>query len=447
MAQATALIDGNNFYASCEQSLDPALIGRPVVVLSNNDGCIVARSAEARALGFAMGTPYFKARRELERHNVVVRSSNYALYADMSQRMMSLLEAHTEDLEVYSIDEAFAKLHRPTHESLRPWAMRLRARLKQDLGLPIAIGLGASKAQAKLANRLAKQIPNHAGIFDLGQCDQPERWLESIAIEDVWGIGRKLAHWCRLRGVTNARLLRDMPSGELKMKCGVVGLRLQRELRGEACLPLDLTPAPKQETCVSRSFSRPITNIDDLRQAIANYVVRAAEKLRKQQQRAGALTVYTRTSPFISTFYSQTASIRLDLPSNDTSVLLKAAIPLVEHIFRPNRDLAKAGVLMQNLQGTDILQAHLMVPMTDAQHHKRECLMQTVDQLNRRYGNGTIQWAATGLKPSWTMRRERLSRAATTRLSDIPVVHTDQRRPPAIQSRQAQHSAPAEGSG
>lgn len=200
MAQATALIDGNNFYASCEQSLDPALIGRPVVVLSNNDGCIVARSAEARALGFAMGTPYFKARRELERHNVVVRSSNYALYADMSQRMMSLLEAHTEDLEVYSIDEAFAKLHRPTHESLRPWAMRLRARLKQDLGLPIAIGLGASKAQAKLANRLAKQIPNHAGIFDLGQCDQPERWLESIAIEDVWGIGRKLAHWCRLRG-------------------------------------------------------------------------------------------------------------------------------------------------------------------------------------------------------------------------------------------------------
>ena len=435
MAQAMALIDGNNFYASCEQSLDPSLMGRPLVVLSNNDGCIVARNAEARALGFAMGTPHFKARRDLEQHNVVVRSSNYALYADMSQRMMSLLEAHTEELEVYSIDEAFARLHRPSHGSLRPWAMRLRARVKRDLGLPIAIGLGTSKGQAKLANRLAKQVPGHAGIFDLAQCDQPEPWLESIAIEDVWGIGRKLARWCRLRGITNARLLRDMPSGELKMKCGVVGLRLQRELRGEECLPLDLTPAPKQETCVSRSFSRPITNIDELRQAIASYVVRAAEKLRKQQQRAGALTIYTRTSPFISTFYSQTASIRLDLPSNDTSVLLKAAIPLVEHIFRPNRDLAKAGVLMQNLQGTDVLQAHLMVPMTDEQRHKRECLMQTVDQLNRRYGNGTIQWAATGLQPSWIMRRERLSRAATTRLSDIPVVHADQQRSPFTQTR------------
>jgi len=170
MAQATALIDGNNFYASCEQSLDPSLIGRPVVVLSNNDGCIVARSAEARALGIAMGTPYFKARRELERQNVVIRSSNYALYADMSMRMMSLLEAHCEELEIYSIDEAFGRLSRPAQGDLQSWARQLRARVRRDLGLPIAIGLGASKGQAKLANRLAKQVPEHAGIFDLVQC-------------------------------------------------------------------------------------------------------------------------------------------------------------------------------------------------------------------------------------------------------------------------------------
>ena len=327
MPQATALIDGNNFYASCEQSLDPALIGQPVVVLSNNDGCIVARSAEARALGIRMGTPYFKARRELERHNVVVRSSNYALYADMSQRMMSLLEAHCEELEVYSIDEAFGRIRRPRDGDLQGWARQLRARARQNLGLPIAIGLGASKAQAKLANRLAKQTPDHAGMFDLGQCDNPDRWLETIAIEDVWGIGRQLAHWCRLRGVSNARHLRDMPSGELRAKCGVVGLRLQRELRGHACLPLELAPAPKQETCVSRSFSRPITSQEELHQAIATYVVRAAEKLRKQRQRAAALTIYTRTSPFAPGFYSQAASTQLDLPSNDTAVLLQAARP------------------------------------------------------------------------------------------------------------------------
>ena len=422
MAQVTALIDGNNFYASCEQSLDPALLGRPVVVLSNNDGCIVARSAEARALGIAMGTPYFKAKQDLEAQGVVVRSSNYALYADMSQRLMSLLEAHCEELEIYSIDEAFGRICRPGNGDLQNWARALRARVRRNLGLPIAIGLGASKGQAKLANRLAKQVPAHAGIFDLGCCNNPDHWLETIAIEDVWGIGRKLARWCRLRGISNARLLRDMPSGELRAKCGVVGLRLQQELRGHACLPLELAPAPKQETCVSRSFSRPITTVDELRQAISTYVVRAAEKLRKQQQRAASLTIYTRTSPFIPGFYSQAASTRLDLPSNDTAVLLQAALPLVGHIFRPNRQLAKAGVLMQHLQSNDILQTHLMVPMSEEQQQKRDCLMQTIDRINRRYGRGTLQWAGCGLHPSWLMRRGQLSRAATTRLSDLPVV-------------------------
>ena len=422
MAQATVLIDGNNFYASCEQSLDPSLIGRPVVVLSNNDGCIVARSAEARSLGIAMGTPYFKARRELERQNVVVRSSNYALYADMSQRMMSLLEAHCEELEIYSIDEAFGRISRPGNGDLHMWAHQLRATARQNLGLPIAIGIGASKCQAKLANCLAKQVPAHAGLFDLGCCRDPDGWLEMIAIEDVWGIGRKLAHWCRLRGVSNARLLRDMPSGELRAKCGVVGLRLQRELHGQACLPLDQAPAAKQETCVSRSFSRPVTNISELRQAVATYVVRAAEKLRKQRQLTATLTVYTRTSPFSPGFYSQTASCHLDLPSNDTAVLLAASLPLVDRIFRPHRQLAKAGVLMQHLQGSDSLQGHLMVPTSEQAQQRRSDLMQTIDRLNLRYGRGTVQWAACGLHPSWMMRRERLGHTATTRLSDVPLV-------------------------
>ena len=425
MAQATALIDGNNFYASCEQSLDPALIGRPVVVLSNNDGCIVARSAEARALGIAMGTPYFKARRELEQQNVVVRSSNYALYADMSQRMMSLLEAHCEELEIYSIDEAFGRISRPADGELQSWARQLRATVKRNLGLPIAIGLGNSKSQAKLANRLAKRIPAHAGVFDLGRCNDPDGWLETIAVEDVWGIGRKLAHWCRLRGIHNARLLRDMPSGVLRAKCGVIGLRLQQDLKGYACLPMDLAPAAKQETCVSRSFSRPITDLTELRQAVATYVVRAAEKLRKQQQQTTALTVYTRTSPFAPGFCSQAASCRLDLPSNDTAVLLAAALPMVDRIYRPHRPLAKAGVLMQHLQSNRTLQTHILAPISEQEQQRREQLMKTIDGLNRRYGRGTVQWAACGLQPSWMMRRNQLSRAATTRLADLPVVYSN----------------------
>ncbi len=425
MSKAIALIDGNNFYASCEQSLDPSLIGRAVVVLSNNDGCIVARSAQARALGIAMGTPYFKARRELERLNVIVRSSNYALYADMSQRLMSLLEAHVEELEIYSIDEAFARLSRPSDGDLKRWSQQLRMLVRRNLGLTIAIGIGASKGQAKLANRLAKTLPEKAGCFDLGLCAKPDPWLEAIPIEDVWGIGRKLSRWCRQRGISNARRLRDMPSGELKARCGVVGLRLQRELQGHACLSLDLGDTPKQETCVSRSFSRPITTLEELQQAIATYVVRAAEKLRKQQQWAGALTVFTRTSPFTSTFYSQAASTKLNLPSNDTAALLAAAQPLVKKIFKPHRSLTKAGVLMQNLQGTSQLQHHLLAPWNKLEQQRRERLMATIDRLNQRYGKGTVGWAGCGFEPSWMMRRQRLSRAATTRLADIPIVKAE----------------------
>ena len=422
MARVTALIDANNFYASCEQSLDPALLGRPVVVLSNNDGCIVARSAEARALDIKMGTPYFKVKSDLERQGVVVRSSNYALYADMSQRLMSLLESQVEDLEVYSIDEAFAQISRPSTLDLLPWGRQVRALARRNLGLPIAIGLGASKGQAKLANRLAKVNPGHAGLFDLGHCSEADRWLETIDIEDVWGIGRKLAHWCRTRGIRNARELRDMASGPLRAKAGVVGLRLQRELQGHACLPLDLAPSPKQETCVSRSFSQPINSLTELREAVATYVVRAAEKLRKQRQRAASLSVYTRTSPFVPAFYSRSASIQLDLASNDTQTLLNAALPLVERIFQPHRQLTKAGVLMQHLQSTDHLQHHLLVPCSEHEQQRRATLMRTIDGLNRRYGSGTVQWAACGLHPAWGMRRERLGQAATTRLSDIPVV-------------------------
>ncbi|MEA5398713.1 Y-family DNA polymerase, partial [Synechococcus sp. BA-124 BA4] len=196
MAWATVLIDGNNFYASCEAALDPSLIGRPLVVLSNNDGCIVARSAEARALGIPMGKPYFQVRRELERHGVVVRSSNYALYADMSQRLMLTLEPWVEELEIYSIDEAFGRLHRPTAAGpeagdLSAWGRALRRQVRRHLGLPVAVGIAPSKVLAKLANKLAKADPAHGGVFDLGALADPDPWLAAVAVEDVWGIGRR----------------------------------------------------------------------------------------------------------------------------------------------------------------------------------------------------------------------------------------------------------------
>jgi DNA polymerase V len=422
--QATVLIDANNFYASCEAVLDPTVAGRPLVVLSNNDGCIVARSAAARALGIPMGAPWFQVRQALERQNVIVRSSNYGLYADMSQRLMATLEPWLEELEVYSIDEAFGRLHRPARNGdLHAWGQQLRSQVHRHLGLPVAVGIAPNKVLAKLANRSAKQDPAHGGVFDLGAIANPEPWLEAIAIEDVWGIGRKLARWCRLRGVTNARQLRDLPPGELRRRCGVVGLRLQQELQGQLCLPLQPMPAAKRETCVSRSFSTPVDTVEALREAIATYVSRAAEKLRRQDQRAGTITVFVRSSPFNGTsFYTNAATVRLPLPSQDTAVLLRAALPLAEQLHRPHKPLQKAGVLLQDLHPNDLLQHHLLAPLPESEQRRREALMATIDALNHRYGSGTVQWAACGLRPTWAMRRSRLSRAATTRLEDIPVV-------------------------
>lgn len=424
MNQATALIDGNNFYVACEQNIDPSLVGLPVIVLSNNDGCIVARSPEARELGISMGQPYFKVRHKLKRLGVVVRSSNYALYGDMSQRLMNLLTKHCEKIEIYSIDEAFVQLNRPSDADLRPWARQLRALVHQNLGLPIAIGIGAGKGQAKLANHLAKALSTHAGIFDIHMAKDQDFWLKSIDIEDVWGIGHKFANWCRVRGVNTAQQLRDMPTNEICNKLGVAGVRLQHELQGEACLPLKIVNTPKQQICVSRSFGRPVTILEELHQAISIHIIRASEKLRKHNQRAGAITVFTRTNPFTKSFYSESATAQLDMPSNDTAVLLKAAITLTKQIFQPHHLLVKAGVIMEKLQSTDYLQPSLLTCYSPEGLKRRERLMHVIDKLNKRYGHGTLNWATCAPGQGWEMRQEQLSCAMTTRIIQVPIVNS-----------------------
>jgi len=397
------------------------------VVLSNNDGCIVSRSPEARALGVAMGSPWFQVRPQLERQGVIARSSNYSLYADMSRRLMASLEPWVEELEVYSIDEAFGQLNRPAppHADLTPWGLELRHAIQRQLGLPVAVGIASTKVLAKAANHLAKRHPQHAhrGVFDLGAELVPDPWLEQVAVENVWGIGRRLGRWCRLRGVGTARALRDMPAGELRRRAGVVGLRLQQELLGHSCLPLLQGGRAKRETCVSRSFGQPVTSLPLLRQAVASFLSRAAEKLRRQGQRAGVITVFVRSSPFDGRrFYSNAATVELAVPSQDTAVLLAAALPLVERLFRPHQPLHKAGVLLQNLQPLQLLQHHLLAPIAPGQLERREALMEAVDRLNRRYGSGTVHWGAWGPSQAWAMRRSQLSRAGTTRLAEIPTV-------------------------
>ncbi len=422
MVSALALIDCNNFYASCEQAFDPLLQGRPVVVLSNNDGCIVARSREARQLGIAMGTPYFKVANQLQSLGVAVRSSNYALYGDMSSRVMACIEARVPELEVYSVDEAFARTPALEPGALLAWGAELRVVVRQQLGLSIAVGMASSKVLAKLANRLAKVDPARAGVFRFPAAAALQPWLELVPVEDIWGVGQRLARWCRLRGLSTAWALSQADPALVRRQWGVVGLRLQQELRGISCLPLVQGPSPKRETCVSRSFSQPIQDLQLLRQAVASYVVRAAEKLRQQQQRTACLTVFIRTSPFQSGFYSNSATIKLALASNDTAVLLQAALPLVAQLFRSGYRFHKAGVLLQELQPLEQLQQHLFVSLSPQQQQRRECLMQLVDQLNARFGAGTLQWAATGLQPPWLMRRGHLSPGYTTRIKELPLV-------------------------
>ena len=422
MVSALALIDCNNFYASCEQAFDPLLQGRPVVVLSNNDGCIVARSREARQLGIAMGTPYFKVANQLQSLGVAVRSSNYALYGDMSSRVMACIEARVPELEVYSVDEAFARTPALEPGALLAWGAELRVVVRQQLGLSIAVGMASSKVLAKLANRLAKVDPARAGVFRFPAAAALQPWLELVPVEDIWGVGQRLARWCRLRGLSTAWALSQADPALVRRQWGVVGLRLQQELRGFSCLPLVQGPSPRRETCVSRSFSQPIQDLQLLRQAVASYVVRAAEKLRQQQQRTACLTVFIRTSPFQSGFYSNSATIKLALASNDTAVLLQAALPLVAQLFRSGYRFHKAGVLLQELQPLEQLQQHLFVSLSPQQQQRRECLMQLVDQLNARFGAGTLQWAATGLQPPWLMRRGHLSPGYTTRFKELPLV-------------------------
>ncbi len=419
-----ALIDSNNFYAACEQSIDPSIARRPLVILSNNDGCIIARNAEAKCLGISMGEPYFKVRHKLKSLGVEIRSSNYALYADMSQRLMNILKDNCEEIEVYSIDEAFAKITSSYNCNLSSWASQLREIIYQNLGLAISIGIGASKVQSKVANYLAKTTATHAGIFNMENIENKDKWLEKVPIEKVWGIGRNLSHWCQIQGIQNALQLRDMPSNIIRKKMGVTGIRLQQELKGEQSLNLSIESIKKKETCVSKSFSHPVTRIEELRQAIATDVIIASEKLRRQKQYASKLTIFTRTSLYTPFFYSQSATACLVLPSNNSKVLLSTALDLTEKVFKPNYLFMKAGVIMQNLLSQEYLQLNLFSNNNPEELLKQEHLMKRIDYLNKRYGRNTIQWAACGINQNHSNGQKYLSPLKTTQLQEIPIVYT-----------------------
>ncbi|WP_320664538.1 Y-family DNA polymerase [Prochlorococcus sp. MIT 1223] len=421
MTKFIALIDGNNFYASCEQMINPALSGKPVIVLSNNDGCIISRSAEARELNIKMGQPYFKIANTVDALGINVCSSNYSLYGDMSNRLMSLIEERSEKIEVYSIDEAFVQISHSNRNNLIYWAQELRAIVQRNIGLTVAIGIGKNKVQAKIANYLSKELETHAGIFNICMEDRKDTWLERVDVEKIWGIGTSMSSWCRRKGINNAKQFRDMSTNLLKAKYGVIGIRIQEELRGNKCINLLTKQSSKKETCVSRSLKKPIINKAQLKQVIASHIILASAKLRKQKQLTGSITIFARTSLYNPNFHSRSASKKLNVPCNNTNTLIKISLSLIDEIYSENCRFTKTGVIMQKLQGIDFIQLCLNNQNDIDNFRRQEVLMKTIDNLNMRYGKDTIKWCISFINKGSHVNHLNLSPAASTRFKEIGI--------------------------
>jgi len=426
-----ALLDGNNFYASCERVFQPRLVGRPVVVLSNNDGCAIARSDEAKALGIKMGAPFFKIRYLEEEAGLVALSANFALYGDMSDRMMSLAAGLGHRQEVYSIDECFVDLEGiPGDLTLR--ARKIRARINQWIGIPTCVGIGPTKTLAKLANHIAKSAerkpgsyPTHlAQVCHLGTMrdDARSTLLGATDASEVWGVGSKLSAQLNQVGIHTALELSRADPVTIQRRWSIVLAKTVRELNGTPCLTLDDIPPDKQQIACTRSFGRPITELSDLLEAITEFTSRAAEKLRRQNSQAGQLMAFIRTSPFRENDKQHSAyrTIPLPSPSSDSAHLTEVACAIVRHIYRPGHKYAKAGVMLMDLRSTDTEQ--LSLELGSEGHETRTRLMTALDSINSKWGRGTLHLASAGTAGkarTWEMKQEMKTPGYTTQWSQL----------------------------
>jgi DNA polymerase V len=432
-----ALIDGNNFYCSCERVFQPWLQNRPLVVLSNNDGCAIARSDEAKALGIKMGAPWFKIRHLEDEAGLVALSANFALYGDMSDRMMSLAAGLGHNQEVYSIDESFVDLSGIRGDLVRR-ARTIRQRIHQWIGIPTCIGIAPTKTLAKLANAIAKSAErkpgsypaHHAQICHLGACtpEELQALLQATEVGDVWGVGRKIGAQLREHGIHTALDLQRMNPAAAKAGWSVVLEKTVRELNGTPCIEFEDEPPAKQQIACTRSFGQPITELHELQEAITEFACRAAEKLRKQNSHTGQLMAFIRTSPFREKDpqYSRSASIPLPSPTSDSAHITQTACAILKHIYRPGYKYAKAGVMLMDLQPATRQQLTLDLDADMPENRIR--LMQAMDQLNQRYGRGTLKLASAGAPRDiklWAMKQERMTPAYTTDWAKLLMVGAD----------------------
>lgn len=417
-----ALVDVNSFYASCETVFRPDLRGKPVVVLSNNDGCVIARSAEAKKLQVPMGAPYFKLKDEFRKHGVHIFSSNYALYADMSNRVMTTLEGMAPAVEIYSIDEAFMNLGGMSRiEPLEDFGRRVRARIKQETHLIVGVGIAPTKTLAKLANHAAKKWSKTGGVLDLSNIERQKKLMALVPVEDVWGVGRRISKKLNAMGVITAKDLSEQSTYIIRKHFNVVLERTVRELRGEPCLELEEFAPVKQQIVCSRSFSSRITEYIYMRQAVCSFAERAAEKLRKERQFCKQIAVFVRTSPHAEgeVFYGNQASRKLLTPSNDTRDIIRVAMDALDDIWVDGHRYMKAGVMLGDFFSQGVSQLNLFDEYRPQPNS--EALMRVIDGLNQS-GKANLFFAGQGIERSWAMKREMLSPAYTTRFADLPVV-------------------------
>ena len=417
-----ALVDCNNFYASCERLFRPELKGRPVVVLSNNDGCVIARSNEAKALGIPMGAPAFQWEQRFRASGVAVFSSNFPLYGDLSARIMTTLEDLAPRVEVYSIDEAFLDLTGVADpEGL---CRAIREKVLRWVGIPVSIGLARTKTLAKLANRVAKKQPQHGGVFDLEPGQQTEAVLAATDVGDVWGIGPRHSKRLWARGVRTALDFARLPGDWVRRKMSVVGLCTQLELAGTSCLSLSRAPAPHKSLLCSRSFGRLVTEREHLREAVSCYAVRAAEKLRREGAEATSVQVFITTPRHRETLpqHSGQATVALGAATAHTPAIIAAALRGLDECFRPGFEYQKAGVMLLGLAPASLRQISLL-DLDPAERQRQQGLMAALDAVNRRFGHGALRYAITAAPDRpWHMRQLRRSPRYTTSWDELPRV-------------------------
>lgn len=423
-----ALIDGNNFYVSCERVFQPKLEGKPVVVLSNNDGCVVARSAEVKALGVPMGAPWFQLKDLAKQHGIIAKSSNYVLYGDMSQRMHSVIGQFAPEQEIYSIDESFLNLT-GFNRDLIDYGQQIRQRVRQWVGVPVCVGIGSTKTLAKLANHTAKKalLPEMAdGVSDLNQLGRGDLdgLLGSLDVGEVWGVGRRISARLNELGVNSVKELRDASPIWIKKEFNVVLARTVAELNGESCLELEEVAPPKKQIVSSRSFGQPVVTLEDMNEAVVSYASRAAEKLRNQKHVAGAIQVFVETNRFKPNEpqYNNAVTVKLLKPTANSFQLGEAAIYGMRKIFKYGYAYKKCGVMLMDLVPEDAVPTDLFAQIDLPDTARSKVLMATLDEINAKMGRGTVRSAGEGLQKAWAMRSDQKSQAFTTDWKQLAIV-------------------------